>query len=202
MIGIVDYGMGNVGSVANMLNRLGVKSRIVTKPMEIDQLGKLILPGVGNFGAAMNVLNQSEISTSIINNIQRSDFYLLGICLGMQLLGDFSEEGDSKGLGIIKGQIKKFKDLPAELKIPHMGWNQVEFRKNKIINDELMNFAKFYFVHSYYFEADDKSRILGTTDFGGEFTSAINLNNVYGFQFHPEKSHRYGMTILKSFAEL
>jgi glutamine amidotransferase len=202
MVGILDYSMGNIGSVTNMLNRIGVKNCLITKAEEISGVDKLILPGVGNFGHAMMNLNKSDLVEGIKENLNRSDFFLMGICLGMQLLGDYSEEGDVAGLGLVKGKVVKFRELSNNLKIPHMGWNQVKFEKDDIIPTELSEYSRFYFVHSYKFITESKDSILGSTEYGEIFTSAIRNKNVYGFQFHPEKSHVFGMKLFKQFSEL
>lgn len=202
-IGIVDYNMGNVGSVVNMLSRLGVESCVVSTAKEIDQVDKLILPGVGNFAKAMHQLNQSDLVEGIKRNVCRENFHLMGICLGMQLLADFSAEGDAQGLGLIKGKVVGFENkIDSMLKIPHMGWNTVEFRSDVIISPELMDHWRFYFVHSFYFEVENEANILGETHYGKEFVSAVRNDRVYGFQFHPEKSHTFGMKLFKRFSEL
>ena len=202
-IGIVDYNMGNIGSVVNMLSRLGVESRIVSTAKEIDQVDKLILPGVGNFAKAMHQLNQTDLVDGIKRNVCRNDFHLMGICLGMQLLAESSTEGDAQGLGLIKGKVVAFENkIDPTLKIPHMGWNTVEFRGDEMISQEMMDYSRFYFVHSYYFEVENEANILGETHYGKKFVSAVRNDRVYGFQFHPEKSHTYGMKIFKRFSEL
>jgi glutamine amidotransferase len=202
-IGIVDYDMGNIGSVVNMLSRLGVESCIVSTAKEIDKVDKLILPGVGNFATAMHQLNQTDLIDGIKRNVYREDFHLMGICLGMQLLAESSAEGDVEGLGLIKGKVVGFENnIDPTLKIPHMGWNTVEFRRDEMISQELMDYSRFYFVHSYYFDVENEANILGETLYGKKFVSAVRNDRVYGFQFHPEKSHTYGMKIFKRFSEL
>jgi glutamine amidotransferase len=202
-IGIVDYDMGNIGSVVNMLSRLGVESCIISTAKEIDQVDKLILPGVGNFAKAMHQLNQTDLVDGIKRNVCRDDFYLMGICLGMQLLSESSAEGNVEGLGLIKGKVVGFEhNIDPMLKIPHMGWNTVEFRRDEMISQELMDYSRFYFVHSYYFDVENEANILGESHYGKKFVSAVKNDRVYGFQFHPEKSHTYGMRIFKRFSEL
>jgi glutamine amidotransferase len=203
LIGIVDYDMGNIGSVVNMLRRLGVESCIVSTAKEIDDVDKLILPGVGNFAKAMHQLNQTDLVDGIKRNVCREDFHLMGICLGMQLLAESSAEGDVEGLGLIKGKVVGFEyKIDPTLKIPHMGWNTVEFRGDAMISQDLIDYSRFYFVHSYYFEVENEENILGETLYGNKFVSAVRNDKVYGFQFHPEKSHTYGMKIFKQFSEL
>jgi glutamine amidotransferase len=202
-IGIVDYDMGNIGSVVNMLSRLGVESCIVSTAKEIDKVDKLILPGVGNFAKAMHKLNQTDLVDGIKRNVHRDDFYLMGICLGMQLLAESSAEGETEGLGLIKGKVVSFDNkIDSTLKIPHMGWNTVELRSDVMISQELIDYSRFYFVHSFYLEIENEANILGETLYGKKFVSAVRNNRVYGFQFHPEKSHSYGMKIFKRFSEL
>lgn len=194
--------MGNIGSVVNMLNRLNIQNKIIKTSKEIESVNKLILPGVGHFGNAMINLRKNDLEIGIKENAKRENFHLMGICLGMQLLANFSEEGDAMGLGIIDGIVQKFDNLKDNLKVPHMGWNTVEFKEDPIISSELYSFSKFYFVHSYYFNTAKKDNILGETEYGIQFTSAVKSDNIYGFQFHPEKSHIYGMQIFKQFSAL
>jgi imidazole glycerol-phosphate synthase subunit HisH len=198
MIGIIDYGMGNVGSISNMLRKLGHKSKICLNAKDLESCSKVILPGVGSFDNAMQSLNTKGFIEIIINKIEKGDLFL-GICLGMQLLGTASEEGDLNGLDIIPGQIIKFPDSD-KFKVPHMGWNSVSFNKNSTFNNVEDN--RYYFVHSYYFSPNDDAYILGKTSYIIDFVSCVRKDNVFGFQFHPEKSHKYGMTLLDSFVKI
>ena len=198
MIGIIDYGMGNVGSIYNMLRRLGHKSKICINPQDLEVCSKIILPGVGSFDNAIRNLDEKGFIKIIIYKINQGDLFL-GICLGMQLLGTVSEEGELDGLNIIPGSIKKFPES-KKFKIPHMGWNSVLFNKNSIFND--IENSRYYFVHSYYFSPINDMHVLGKTNYIVDFTSCIRKDNVFGFQFHPEKSHKYGMTLLDSFAKI
>ncbi|NML06233.1 imidazole glycerol phosphate synthase subunit HisH [Sphingomonas sp. G-3-2-10] len=196
---IVDYDAGNIGSVANICKRAGGKAEISADPERIAAAGKLILPGVGHFGRAMARLNDSGIRAALDAAKERGA-PILGICLGMQLLTMHSEEGDADGLGWIDAHAKRF-DLPAPLKVPHMGWNDVAFTRPDVLTEGLEGEARFYFVHSYVVQADDESAVLGRTDYGGPFVSVVQKDNVWGFQCHPEKSHKYGLTVIRNFVD-
>ena len=199
-IGIVDYNMGNIGSVVNMLSRLGVESCIVSTAKEIDHVDKLILPGVGNFAKAMYQLNQTNLVDGIKRNVCRDDFHLMGICLGMQLLAESSTEGDTQGLGLIKGKVVGFENnIDPTLKIPHMGWNYIKPSKTSNLLIGLEEKLRFYFVHSYFVDCADAADTLTTTQYGHDFVSAFEHNNLIGVQFHPEKSHRFGIALFKNF---
>ena len=201
MITIIDYGMGNLGSIRNMINKLGYHSEITSDPEVIAQAKKLILPGVGKFDRAMGNLAHLNL-IDIIQNKAVEGTPMLGVCLGMQLLADSSEEGTLKGLGIIPGEVKRF-IVPKELKVPHMGWNLVHYRKDSPLfaNFEDLGEARFYFVHSYKYLCQNQDQILATTNYGGDFTCALQKGNIMGVQFHPEKSHFFGMNLLKNFIE-
>lgn len=203
MITIIDYGMGNLGSIKNIIKKVGHQSEITSDKNTIANAGKLILPGVGSFDKAMS--NLAELGLiDLIKEKAASGTPLLGICLGMQLLANGSEEGILPGLGIIPGQVKKF-NVPAPLKVPHMGWNIVNYNPDCILYKGFSEFeeTRFYFVHSYHYVCDDPQHISGSTVYGNTtFTSAVFQNNVFGAQFHPEKSHKYGMLLLKNFIEL
>lgn len=203
MVTIIDYGMGNLESVANMLKRIGARSIISSDPGEISAAEKLILPGVGSFDAGMDNLNRSGIASILRKKTVEDKTPLLGICLGMQLLADKSEEGISGGLGLVAGQVKRFVFEPSSgLKIPHMGWNAVKTQNESRLFSGFGSEARFYFVHSYHFVCQDSKDIAATTDYGGEFISAVEKGNILGVQFHPEKSHRFGMALMKNFVEL
>jgi glutamine amidotransferase len=203
MITIIDYGMGNLGSIQNMIKKVGGKSIITSDSEIIFKADKLLLPGVGSFDRAMSNLNDLNL-VDVIRQKASSGIPILGICLGMQLLADWSEEGQSIGLGIIPGEVKKFIIKNNKMKIPHMGWNLVRYKPSSKLfaNFETFDEVKFYFVHSYHFIARFDSNILATTSFDIDFTSSINKGNIYGVQFHPEKSHKYGMSLIKNFVEL
>ena len=198
MIGIIDYGMGNAGSIFNMLRKLGHQSKFCLNPSDLDHCNKIILPGVGAFDNAMKNLTKKGFIEIIMKKISKGDLFL-GICLGMQLLGTRSEEGELDGLDIIPGQIIKFPEN-ENLKIPHMGWNSVSYKTNSMINNLADN--RYYFVHSYHFLHDNDNHILGMTNYIIDFVSCIKKDNVFGLQFHPEKSHKYGMALLNNFVNL
>jgi glutamine amidotransferase len=198
MISIVDYGVGNIASVRNMLSKIGVDSQATSDTQTICNSSKLILPGVGSFNAAMQQLNDLNL-TQTIRDFASTGKPLLGICLGAQLLLDSSEEGELSGLKLISGTCVKFKE--GDLKVPHMGWGDVKFTKPHPLNTFDYD-PRFYFVHSYHMKCDQPEDVLGVTQYGHEFTSAISYNNIMGVQFHPEKSHRFGMQLLKNFTDL
>jgi len=199
MISIIDYDMGNVGSIKNMLEYLGFNA-IITKDHDLlEKSTHLILPGVGSFDQGMNNLH----SNNLVSFLEKTKKPLLGICLGMQLLGIDSEEGLRSGLNLIPFHNVKFKFENKELKVPHMGWNTIQVinEKNPLLR-EMTSKDRFYFVHSYYAKTIEKKTSILSTNYGLDFTSGVNLNNVYGVQFHPEKSHQFGMKLLKNFGEL
>lgn len=200
---IINYGVGNIGSIANMLNRVGIKAIYSADPDDINTADKLILPGVGAFDTGMAQLKNSQLIPLLEKKIIQQHVPVLGICLGMQLLFEQSEEGQEPGLGWLKGKCVKF-SFPADnhqLKVPHMGWNQAAPAHGHSLYKTL-EAARFYFVHSYHVMCEDVNDVLSMTHHGYPFASAVNRGNVFGVQFHPEKSHRYGMTLLKNFVEL
>jgi len=201
---IVDYNVGNIGSIVNMFKKIGVKARLSSDKSEILAADKLLLPGVGSFDHGMKSLYQSGLIDVLNRKVLEDKTPILGICLGMQLLLSGSDEGSEPGLGWIKGRVKRFdfSKLPEKLKIPHMGWNVVYPKNNQCLFKYFDEEARFYFVHSYYVECEDSRDSLATTLYGDIFTSAVGRENVYGAQFHPEKSHRFGMQLLKNFVEL
>lgn len=201
MISIVDYGMGNIGSIQNMLDRIGFSSEVVNTCELILNASKLILPGVGAFDTAMSKLDSMGVRDALDKRVVRDHIPVLGICLGMQLLTRGSEEGSLNGLGWIDADTKRF---PREmgLKIPHMGWNLVNRSSGSPLTKDFEPEARFYFVHSYAVSVDDQKHSILKSTYGIEFDSAIQKDNIYGVQFHPEKSHKFGMKLLKNFAEL
>lgn len=201
MIAIIDYGLGNLGSIANMLKTIGEKSVITSDRNIILSADKLILPGVGSFDTGMKNLKELGLVEVIQSECLDRHKPIIGICLGMQLLGRQSEEGHLYGLGLIPFDNIKFNLNEKSLKVPHMGWDIVEFKqKNPLINN-LKQTQRYYFVHSYHAVCDFEENILMSCDYGYEFTAAVVKENIYGVQFHPEKSHDFGMALLKNFAE-
>ena len=206
MIAIIDYNMGNLHSVYKACQQVGADVRIVTSPPEIEAADKVILPGVGAFADAIHTLRHKRLVEPILNVIAQGRPFL-GICLGLQLLFDVSyEDGTHRGLGVIPGKVIRFdfshRRDQHELKIPHMGWNALKIRGEIPIYRNLEEGAYVYFVHSYYVVPDDDTVIASTTRHGIEFVSGIRRDNLFATQFHPEKSQRVGLQILKNFAEL
>ena len=203
MIGIIDYGMGNLGSVLNMFKKIGEKAKILNDPKEILKVEKLLLPGVGSFDAAMSRINESGLSEGLNKLVLEKGVPILGICLGMQLLMEGSEEGALPGLGWIKGRAHHLKGrIPSTLKVPHMGWNDITVTRQNSLTKGFDGEIRFYFVHSYFIEVENQAHSIMKCNYGVEFDAAINKNNIYGAQFHPEKSHKFGMQFLKNFAAL
>jgi len=202
MITIVNYGLGNLGSIFNMLRRIGIKSRITSDPEEIRNAEKIILPGVGHFDKGMHELMKSGLKSILEYKVLTEKTPVLGICLGMQLMTKSSEEGELQGLGWIDAVSKKFVFENSNLKIPHMGWNVVSVvNKNGLIENNVPE-SRFYFVHSYYVKVSNEENSFLKSDYGIRFDSGIFRDNIFGIQFHPEKSHKFGMKLLKNFAEL
>lgn len=199
MIAIIDYDMGNIHSVQKALGALGGRTIVTNNPKDIASSAKVVLPGVGAFDDAMQSLSKRNLVTAIKKHI-RSGKIFLGICLGMQLLFEESEEAKiTKGLSILKGKVKRFK-YSDTLKVPHMGWNQLSVTADRCpLLKGLGDSSYVYFCHSYYPKPQDKDVTAATTDYGINFTSIVWQDNVYGVQFHPEKSQKTGLTILKNF---
>lgn len=203
MIVVVDYGAGNIGSVLNMIRKVGGQATASAKPEELRSAQKILLPGVGSFDNAMGKLDQLEL-VQPLQDCAAAGIPLFGICLGMQLLSYGSEEGVLPGLGLIPGRVRRFQ-FDADhsmLKIPHMGWNQVSMCKKHPLADGLETEARFYFVHSYHYECENPADELIKTHYGYDFTSGVQRGNIMGVQFHPEKSHRFGMQLFKNFIGL
>lgn len=201
MITIVDYGMGNLGSIRNMFKRIGVEARVTSDLSEIADAEKLMLPGVGAFDSAMQAINGSGLRDLLERKVLAEKTPVLGVCLGMQILTDGSEEGKEQGLGWIPGRATRF-DPAKGLKVPHMGWNLTRPEGESPLHKGLDEDSRFYFVHSYRVAVENPEHALFTTVYGDRFDSGIHRNNIYGVQFHPEKSHKFGMTLLKNFSEL
>ena len=204
MITVIDYGMGNLRSVQKAFELFCQDIRISSVAEDIISSDKIVLPGVGAFGKAMDELRKRNLVDTIIDVIKKGTPFM-GICLGLQLLFTKSEEGGVvEGLGILKGKVRRFRE-DSGLKVPHMGWNKIksEIRnpKSKILKN-IPEDSYMYFVHSYYVEPEDKNVVLCETDYGVAFASGVNKDNIYGFQFHPEKSQKQGLEIIKNFVGL
>ena len=202
MIAIVDYGVGNLFSLVCSFNAIGVEAKLTSDPEEIKNADKILLPGVGAFGDAAEKLFSSGLAEVVVQEAKRGK-PILGICLGMQLLFEKSYEyGEHRGLGLIKGEIRPIADvIPADYKIPHIGWNALSFPKENALFKYLVGGNCVYFVHSYY-AANCEESVIATTEYGAPLTAAVANGNVYGCQFHPEKSGEIGLKILKAFAEM
>lgn len=207
MIAVIDYGMGNLRSVEKALERVGAKAKVTSKPSDLAGCDKLVLPGVGAFGDAMRELKRFGLIDPIRSAIEDGKPFL-GLCLGMQLLFDKSDEAPGvRGLSLLKGGVKRFKFRKGGLKVPHMGWNKVVHgpwsgdHGQKIFTG-VPDGSYLYFVHSYYVVPKDRNVILATTGYGIDFVSGVHKDNVYGFQFHPEKSQSLGLRILENFVRL
>ena len=201
MIAIIDYGLGNLGSISNMLKVIGEKNRITSDVATISEADKLILPGVGAFDAGMERLQELKL-TELIRDAADQGKPILGICLGMQLLGQRSEEGQREGLALIPFENIRFRlDSKIGFKIPHMGWDVVEYRQECPLTAGIGDRQRYYFVHSYHAVCNDSQNVLMTCEYGYEFAAAVRKGNIYGVQFHPEKSHNFGMALLRNFAK-
>jgi glutamine amidotransferase len=201
MIAILDFGMGNIQSIRNMFKKAGIESIVTSNVDEIKAADKYLLPGVGSFDYGMINLKKSSFFRTLEKEVLENKKPILGICLGMQLLTNSSEEGIEKGLGWIDAKTVKFDLEDKSLAVPHMGWNKVNPVNQSSIFKNLEE-NRFYFVHSYHVVCNNKENILGTSFYGKEFTCSINKDNIYGVQFHPEKSHKFGMQLLKNFGEM
>lgn len=204
MVIIIDYGMGNLGSIQNMIKKIGGQALVSSKEEEIDGAHKLILPGVGAFDKGISCLENLNLVSTLHRKVFQQKTPILGICLGMQLFTKKSEEGKLDGLGWIDGETMRFKFDSAQnhLKIPHMGWNTARIRHDSKLMKDLGEEPQFYFAHSYHVVCQNPRDPLLTTQYGYEFASAVERENIYGVQFHPEKSHRFGMRLFKNFLEL
>ena len=204
MITIVDYGTGNLASIANMLKKISSGAVITSDAQEIARATKLILPGVGAFDTGMRNLTDLGLIEVLNRKVREERVPVLGICLGLQLFVSASEEGERPGLGWIDGTVLKFKPelSNGNLKVPHMSWNHIDVVKESKLFADMHPDPRFYFVHSYHVQLDCNEDMLATTTYGYSFASAVEKENIAGVQFHPEKSHKFGMKLLKNFAEL
>jgi glutamine amidotransferase len=204
MITIVDYGVGNINAFLNVYKRLNIPAKVAKNYTDLQDAQKLILPGVGHFDHAMSELIASGMRSKLDELVLDKQIPIIGICVGMQMMGNFSEEGTMRGLNWIDASVKKFDEskIKQVTSLPHMGWNDVNPITNHPLFKGLEKEALFYFLHSYYFKCNNSTNIIATSEYGGLFTSAAQHNNVYGIQFHPEKSHHYGETLLHNFAKI
>lgn len=204
MIVIVNYGLGNIQAFVNIYKRLNIPVRIAGKEEDLAGAEKIILPGVGSFDWAMTLLNESGMRARLDELVLSKRCLVLGICVGMQMMARRSEEGKLAGLGWIDGEVKKFDEngFNSKFRLPHMGWNDVLPQKKDCLFRGLKKPPHYYFLHSYYFVPKQTDMILAVTDYNGLFASGVFSGNVYGVQFHPEKSHQWGVQVLKNFAEL
>lgn len=204
MIKIIDYGLGNISAFANVYRELDIAFEVVQSSESLASATKIILPGVGSFDKAMQLLNQSGMREMLDQKVLVDRIPVLGICVGMQMMANHSEEGTEKGLGWIDGSVKKIdvSYFEQETHLPHMGWNSLEVaRSSKLLNGLEKN-SRFYFLHSFYFECRKLEDVLAYATYGKKFPSIVNSNHIFGVQCHPEKSHAYGQQLLKNFSEI
>ncbi len=199
MIKIVNYGLGNIDAFLNIYKRLGIEAQTANCSGELIEADKIVLPGVGAFDYAMERLNKSGMRGILDDMVLNKHVPVIGICVGMQMMAKRSEEGVAEGLGWFDAEVIKFKD--ESLLVPEMGWNSVEHNDNVIFNG-LIGHPRFYFLHSYYLKCNNVNDVIGTSDYGITYASAVNKGNIYGIQFHPEKSHSNGVKLLENFAKL
>lgn len=203
MIKIIDYGLGNIQAFRNMYKRLNVAVDLAKTADDLADATKLILPGVGAFDHAMEQLDRSGMRERLDELVLKQSMPVIGICVGMQMLAERSDEGRLPGLGWIPGEVRGFKSLgQPNLLLPHMGWNDVQPRPGHALFNDLQTDARFYFLHSFYFECKDPANVAAVSHYGKEFSCAVSAGNIHGVQFHPEKSHHFGAQLLKNFAEL
>jgi glutamine amidotransferase len=204
VIYIVDYGLGNIRAFQNMYKRLGIEARTAKTPVELRAASKLILPGVGAFDHAMERLQSSGMREALDDMVLVRKVPVLGVCVGMQMLAKSSDEGSLDGLSWVSGRVRSLGSLPGadKLPLPHMGWNDVQPRAGARLVVAAKDPLRFYFLHSFYFDCADGKDVAATTEYGSAFCCAVESGNVFGVQFHPEKSHHHGVSLLKRFVEL
>jgi glutamine amidotransferase len=203
MIAIVDIGLGNVNAIANIYRRLNIQATIASTPQELEVADKIILPGVGAFDSAMKCLDESGLRSMLEKMVKEHNKPVLGICVGMQIMANRSDEGVMDGLGWVPGEVKKIDSIANQsLALPHMGWNDVVPRAGEKLFKGLQNDARFYFLHSYCFLSRNSEHVMATSEYKVNVCAGVNNGNVYGVQFHPEKSHQFGIILLKNFAEI
>lgn len=203
MISIINYGLGNIQAFINIYKSLNIPVDTVSTSEQLQKAKKLILPGVGSFDWAMSQLNASGMREELDRLVLNERKTIMGVCVGMQMMAQKSEEGSLPGLGWIEGEVKRFNEagFNQQTHLPHMGWNDAAPRRAECLFKEISE-PRFYFLHSYYFAVSNSENILAETDYNGPFASAIRSDNILGTQFHPEKSHHWGIQLLKNFAEL
>ena len=204
MITLIDYGVGNINAFVNVYKRVDVPVKVAKNAQDLEGAQKLILPGVGHFDHAMSQLNNSGMRTKLDELVLEKKIPVIGICVGMQMMGNYSDEGNMEGLKWIDASVKKFDETKINqvTRLPHMGWNDVKPKKDVALFKGLEKDAIFYFLHTYYFECNNPDDIMAVSDYGIEFACAAHHENKYGIQFHPEKSHHYGEMLLHNFAKL
>lgn len=204
MITIIDYGLGNIKAFVNVYERLNIEIKIAHRPDDIKNATKIILPGVGAFDHAMSQLNQSGMREELEKQVLLNNIPVVGICVGMQMLAKSSEEGKLPGLGWVDGVVNLFDAsmIPFKTRLPHMGWNTIDPVKKVPLLDGFDSQSRFYFLHSYYFVCNNSEDVIATTNYGIIYASAVAKNNIFGIQFHPEKSHMNGIQLLHNFAKL
>ncbi len=204
IVGIVNYGSGNIDAIANIYKRLNIEYKIIDTPNQLELADRLILPGVGSFDECMKQLNDSGLKTKLDELVLEKHIPILGICIGMQIMANSSEEGSLSGLGWIPGRVRKFDSsmLTTKPYLPHMGWNNIKNVSNHEIFNRVNETQGFYFVHSYYYECTNDENILSVCNYGLNFASSVFSKHIFGMQFHPEKSHSNGVNLLENFAKI
>lgn len=204
MTTIVDYGLGNIGAFANTYKRMDLPVRVARTAAELSQAERIILPGVGSFDHAMDLLDASGMRDTLEDLVLNQKRPVVGVCVGMQILAESSEEGTRRGLGWVPGVVRHFRSKPgnADLPMPHMGWNDVRPKAGEALFSGLEQSARFYFLHSFFFECDQPEHVAATASYGVDFGCAVRRDHIHGVQFHPEKSHHFGSNLLKNFVSV